>query len=417
MKKFFLYAAAVALFMCSCTPSGPMKVTVTNSLDLDRKGEMVEVSMENIANRLNLSDTTQFIILNENSEQVPYQLTHDGKVIFPASVKAKAATTYTIEIGSPDEKLFNISAWGRKYPERVDDVAWENDLMAFRTYGPALQAKGERAFGYDIWLKSVPDMVVEDRYAMELNPETLAAIDSLNKVDRAAANALRAATSYHVDHGNGLDCYKVGPTLGGGTAALMVDDAILYPYCYVGEPEILDNGPLRFTVKLTYSPFAVKDDANVVETRTISLDKGSQLNKTTVSYANLTKATPIVTGIVIHPENPEAYTTNTEAGYMTYTDLTEDMHNGNGEIYVGAAFPNPVKEVKPVLFSEKESKELRGNATGHVLAISDYQPGTEYTYYWGGGWSKYGFSNADAWNKYMADYAQKVRTPLKVSVK
>jgi len=30
-------------------------------------------------------------------------------------------------------------------------VAWENDRIAFRTYGPALQATGEKAVGYDIW--------------------------------------------------------------------------------------------------------------------------------------------------------------------------------------------------------------------------------------------------------------------------
>ena len=40
--------------------------------------------------------------------------------------------------------------------------------------------------------------VVEDRYDGDLN----------------------RGISYHVDHGNGMDCYAVGPTLGGGTAAL-----------------------------------------------------------------------------------------------------------------------------------------------------------------------------------------------------
>lgn len=79
------------------------------------------------------------------------------------------------------------------------------------------------------------------------------------------------SVSYHVDHGNGLDCYKVGPTLGGGTAALMSGDSIIYPYCYATQ-EILDNGPLRFTVKLVYNPLTVKDNSDVIETRLISLD-------------------------------------------------------------------------------------------------------------------------------------------------
>ena len=92
-----------------------------------------------------------------------------------------------------------------------------------------------------------------------------------------------------------MDCYAVGPTLGGGTAALMPDSAIVYPYCYK-DYEILDNGPLRFTVKLVFNPLVVKNDSNVVETRIIQLDKGSQLNKTTVSYEYLTQATPVAAG-------------------------------------------------------------------------------------------------------------------------
>ena len=60
----------------------------------------------------------------------------------------------------------------------------------------------------------------------------------------------------------------------------------------------------------------------------------------------------------------------------------------------------------------REAKE-RG-ASGHVLAISNYKPETEYTYYWGSGWSKYGFDSMEAWTTYLNQYAQSVRNPLKV---
>lgn len=52
---------------------------------------------------------------------------------------------------------------------------------------------------------------------------------------------------------------------------------------------------------------------------------------------------------------------------------------------------------------------------GHVLAISEYEPGSEYTYYWGSAWDKAAIKTVDAWNAYMAEYAQKVRTPLTVT--
>lgn len=413
MKKTSLFFVA-ALLLASCGKQGPLQVTVSNPLDINRSGELVEVCMEKVSKQLGLNDTTQFVVVNEAGEQVPYQLTHDGKLIFPTEVAAGGSAVYTVQVGTPQENLFESAVYGRKYPERVDDVAWENDRTAYRTYGPALQANGERAFGYDVWLKRVPELVVEERYEKELSPATKAQIDSLRRIGQGEeANKLYQSVSYHVDHGNGLDCYKVGPTLGGGAAALLVDDAIVYPYCYVGEPEILDNGPLRFTVKLNYGPAAIKGDSAVAETRIISLDKGSQMNKTVVAYNGLTVATPVAAGIVIHPENPEAYVLDADNGYVTYTDLSDNIHNGNGEIYLGITFPNEMKEAKAVLFSEEESKSLRGGASGHVLAVSEYKPNTEFTYYWGSGWSKCGF-DATTWNAYVAEFAQKVRNPLVV---
>ena len=88
-------------------------------------------------------------------------------------------------------------------------------------------------------------------YAEELNKEKRAKIAELRKTDPKAASELQRAISYHIDHGYGMDCYAVGPTLGCGTAALMQGDTIIYPYCYRTQ-EILDNGPLRFTVKLEF---------------------------------------------------------------------------------------------------------------------------------------------------------------------
>lgn len=389
MKKIFL-AVATALMLFSCAQQQPVTVTVTNPIAIDRQDEMVAVSMADLTAKLQLADTAQVIVLNENDEEIPYQITYDDLLIFPATVKASATTTYTIQAGTP--KTVDTTAYGRQYPERLDDLAWENDRAAYRAYGPALQAKGERGFGYDIWTKNTPEPVVEDRYDKELNQHI----------------------SYHVDQGNGMDCYAVGPTLGGGTAALFPDSTIVYPYCYQ-ECEVLDNGPLRFTAKLVYNPLIVKGDSSIIETRVISLDKGSQLNKTIVTYTNLKEITPVVTGIVIHKENPTGYTFDINAGYIAYADSTENPRNNNGVIYIGSVFPANIKDAQAQLFAEKEQKE-HGGALGHVLAVSDYEPGAEYTYYWGSGWSKSGFSVETDWIKYLNEFAQKVRNPLTVVI-
>lgn len=413
MKKIFILAVIALMGFASCADSKQsMTVTVTNPLALERTGEMVEVPMSDVTAKLQLADTAQIVVLGEDGQQVPYQVTYDEKVVFPATVKANGTATYTIQSGTPDP--YNVIACGRYYPERLDDVAWENDLGGYRAYGPALQKRGERGFGYDLFTKyNTTEPILESLYAEELDKEKRARIAELKKTDPKAAAELQNAISYHIDHGYGMDCYAVGPTLGCGTAALMAGDTIIYPYCYRTQ-EILDNGPLRFTVKLEFNPLTVRGDSNVVETRVITLDAGSYLNKTVVSYTNLKEAMPVTTGIVLR-EPDGVVTADAANGYITYVDPTTDRSGGNGKIFIGAAFPSLVKEAKTVLFPEKEKKELRGGADGHVLAISEYEPGSEYTYYWGSAWDKAAIKTVDAWNAYMAEYAQKVRTPLTVT--
>ena len=401
MKKILILFAVALIGFASCADSKQsITITVTNPLALERVGEMVEVPMSDVVAKLKLADTAQIVVLDVDGQQMPYQVTYDEKVVFPATVEANGTTVYTIQPGTPAP--FDVVACGKYYPERLDDVAWENDLGGFRAYGPALQARGERGFGYDLFTKyNTTEPILESLYAEELNPEKRAKIAELKKTDPKAASELQKAISYHIDHGYGMDCYAVGPTLGAGVAALMAGDTIIYPYCYRTQ-EILDNGPLRFTVKLEFNPLVVRGDSNVVETRVISLDAGSYLNKT-----------PLTTGNELR-EQDGATVADAANGYITYVDPTTDRSGANGKIFVGAAFPAQVKEAKVVFLSEKEKKE-RGGADGHVLAISEYEPGSEYTYYWGSAWDKAAIKTPDAWNKYMAEYAQKLRTPLTVA--
>ena len=70
MKKIFL-AVATALAMFSCSQKEPVTVTITNPLSIDRNGEMVEISMAEITGKLQLPDTAQVIVLDENGLEVP----------------------------------------------------------------------------------------------------------------------------------------------------------------------------------------------------------------------------------------------------------------------------------------------------------------------------------------------------------
>ena len=87
MKKLFFFIA-IALVSFACTESKTVTVTVTNPTAMERAGEMVEVSMSDVSSKLQLADTAQIVVLDADGQQVPYQITYDEKVIFPATVKA-----------------------------------------------------------------------------------------------------------------------------------------------------------------------------------------------------------------------------------------------------------------------------------------------------------------------------------------
>ncbi len=400
MKVYALALSALALAACAKQTT----ITVENPSQHDRK-EVVAMPVED------LGMCNDFIMTDAEGREVPYQLTHDGKVLFVADLKAGAAAQFHAKAGKPAEAA--KVAVGKHYPERVDDIAWENDRVAFRTYGPALQRSGERAFGYDVWTKRVDHPVVEQRYATELDPQTKAKIDSLRSVNPAQADSLARATSYHYDHGNGNDCYKVGPTLGGGTAAIMLGDTIVYPYCYK-DFQILDNGPLRFSVKLVYEPTVIGADT-VTETRIISLDAHSQLNRTIVSYEGLRRPVDVAAGIVLHHPDGGQNMADADKGIIAYADPTDTPEADNGTIFVGAYMPN-CHHAAPQMFADDERHTLRGDADGHMLAKAKYTPGESMEYFWGSGWTKWGFNSFDDWQNYMNQFADNQRNPLKITV-
>ncbi len=373
-------AIATLFLLCSCSQRR-QEIVVNNPATFDRTDEITEICADSIT----IAKAGEFIITDAEGREIPYQLTYDNRIIFPASVKASDKTIYTVMPGTPAP--VDTIAWGRQFPERKDDMAWENDRSAYRAYGPALQQSGERAFGYDIWTKSVSKPVLEKRFALDKNEHI----------------------SFHVDHGEGMDVYAVGPTLGGGTTALLDSlGNIVYPYCYQNY-EILDNGPLRFTVRLDYGPVSVDGDTAVIEHRLISLDRGSWLNRTEVNYEGLSHVAKLTPGIVVHKQNPEGYTLG--EGYMAYADSTENAANGNGVIFVGVVSP----ESKGYMY--QQLAEPTGDAIGHIIAPVDYENGKTFTYYWGSGWSKGGMPDTDTWNAYLKTFSESLKSPLKVTVK
>ena len=306
-------------------------IVVSNPTSASRT-ELISLSMNEVKAKLGNAAPKKgeaYIVKNKRGQQIGPQITHDGLLLIDASIRPHSSATYYVSIGKPYQQ--KVYATGALYKIRKDDIAWENDRCAYRVYGPALQRTGERSFGTDVWVKNTPDTVVYERYVKDMNGNIKgdkidAKVRALQKQEKVEKNTAKAAaldkqikalqaesretdilTSFHLDHGNGLDPYRVGATLGLGAPSLMVGKNQVLPYCYK-DYRILDNGPLRFTVELTYNPSTVGDMKNVVEHRIISLDKGSNFNKMTVWYDGLTTPTDFATGFPIHEEDTETKT-------------------------------------------------------------------------------------------------------------
>lgn len=383
-----------------------VKIIVNNDEKVQRQ-EVVGVCAKDLYGKMGIAYGSPVIVKNALGQQVGYQLTYDSLLLVDASVRPCGTAEFSVEKGTPREPKMFVT--GRQYPERLDDIAWENDRTAYRIYGPALQRNRERAFGVDVWVKNTPDLEVEKRYVTELS--NIPKIEQLKKEGKTQeALDMTEATVYHFDHGYGLDCYKVGPTLGGGAPALMDNGELVLPYCY-RDYQILDNGPLRFTVRVDYNPTTIGKDKNIVEHRIISLDKGSNFNRCTVWYDGLSEKRDLAAGVVVHPEDTESIIL--ASNMALYADPTDNPKKQNFQIFVGLLFPDGIDYTR-YLYTEQDRQN--GNA-GHVIGVKSYTPGTRFTYYFGSAWSKNDVRTMDEWKLRSEQALDALQAPMKVMLR
>lgn len=392
-----LSSVAGILLLAGCSDC-LYRVDITNPISSDRHPEMVEVDMKDIL----LEEGESFIVENSKGEEVPYQITSDGMLIFQVEMKSNGKETFKICKGEPAE--YESLVFGKHYAEKDDDFAWENDKAGYRMYGHKLDV----ASGYDIFCKRGTRLpVLEKLYANEVySSDAWKRYYELEAVSAEEAFRFKMDTlSFHVDRGYGMDVYAVGPTLGAGIAALMKDDVIAYPRCYETY-EILDMGPLRFRVRFTFRPLSDEICNGAIETRVITLDAGSYLNRTGVSFAGLESPEEIVAGIVLREDGRDGIA-EAEKGYIAYSAPTQNHDTrkevDNGTIYIGHVYPSAVKEAKA--------------AHGHLMTVSDYTPGSEFVYYWGSGWDHADMTSSLQWYLYLETFSQMVRNPLHITIR
>ena len=367
-------------------------LTFSNESDRQRQ-EVVEVDLQAVCQQLGISTDEQIVIENTAGQEISYQKSYDGKLLLYVSLHPNAKVSYTVSKGRPAEAKPYV--FGKMYTIRKDDIAWENDLGIYRVYGPALQKTGERSFGIDVWVKNTPDLVAEDRYQKDYEGNLLE--DSLRKAgQKVALREIDQRTSFHLDQGNGMDAYGVGPSLGCGAPALLKNGQMVFPYCYQTY-RIHENGPLRFTLELTYAPNA----EGITEHRIISLDRGSHFNRIKVWYNGIEKPMALASGIVLHGDDHLILGKE----YVLYVDPTDNPNLHQSQIYVATIYPQGVSE----------TKMLKGEMNHGLGIVNNYQ-GVPYIYYFGSAWSLYDVRSQAQWQMIADEFLSNLKQPLTYNI-
>ena len=380
--------------------SKSVNITVSNTT-ADNRCDIIELPAKDIFSALGIGGGRQILVLDGDNVERPYQLTRDGKLLIQTYIAPLSTINLTIRCGEP--KAARLDCNGRIYPDRSDDLAWENDKCAWRMYGPQMHGKG--VSGFDTFAKNVTYPIQDALYNSEL---TSYAINSqLKKAGRGSEwpQIHRDRYTYHRDRGQGMDAYTVGNTLGAGAPALLDGDNLILPDVYE-KAEITENGPLRFTVRLQmYAQDGIK------ETRIITQDKGTHLAKIEVTYDGAKANTPVASGIVVHKSQPKAYVINKKEGYITYSDALDTPQGQNGQLFIACYYPKKMKAIK-----YQPLPEEKAGGIGHVLGVTTLSQEKTFTYYAGSAWSKYDVPTMTVWEQLIRHYANNIKNPLKVTI-
>lgn len=396
-RRYFAVLGCFGMLASAFAGNDYVTVVVSNGASAGMERKMIEIPVSDLFGKIP-GNPKGFVVKDPRGVEIPSQLTSDSLLIFQASVGAGETAGYTIA-GCDSVREYEPLVAGRVYPERADDVAWENEIVGFRAYGPATQKKGERAFGYDLFFKySDKGLVLEKLYGPETSPATWAKVDSLRAIDWKLADDYIESFSYHVDHGIGMDCFPVGATLGAGASAPIVGDSISFSWCHA-RAEVLDNGPLRFTVRLDYAPRSIGEDTDVTEHRVITLDAGSRMNRTSLSFENQKHPLKIGAGFPIRDDKP-TYAETDSLNIIAYSHPVQREEYGRAFLGV----------VAPGCDADTLSKE------GHLLLTRELAPGQTHEYWWGFKWEKNQDGDFGAWVEAVkADIREKGET-LKITI-
>lgn len=390
MKNYKSFFGGLLLLagLLSCQPKETAyEFIVKNNLNFDREAETIEIKKEELAV---VSDSV-FELLSVVDKQTDSVLIFqrvdvdlDGKsdvILVQPKVAANSQKTLVLKV-VPQHPKFEDKTFSRFVPERTDDYAWENDRVAFRTYGPTAQKMvendiegGTLSSGIDCWLKRV-DYLIIDKWYKKHSDKT---------------------GTYHEDTGEGLDDFHVGTSRGCGGIGVFLNDSIYTSKNFVAYRTIA-NGPIRTMFVLDYAPWTAADKT-ISESKTFILDKGSNFTKV---IARVEGTSEISVGQTMHEKDGACFVDSIN-GWFSYIQ----PHLGQTELATAVvALPKYYKAHKEFVVDTKDQSHL----LVHLNVVDN-----SVEYYTGFEWSKSNqFSNSDDWKAYLTQFAKTLNNPLTV---
>lgn len=385
MNSFFKNTARLALvtipMACGATQ---LEVKAVNRLPLARSSQTLEIPAAQLA-PLKAKDLN-FIHVKDSAgnERLCQAIDLDGDglktfdaVIFQADFAVGETQTFTLSVGAKQVYAKEqYKAFGRFVRERFDDFIWENDRIAHRTYGHALETwQGEPLVSstIDIWSKRTSRMVVNDWYL---------------------------ADDYHVDHGEGADYYSAGATRGCGGTGLWANDQLWVSRNFINS-KVLANGPIRVLFELEYAPFPV-NGVNVAETKRISLDAGQQLDRFENRYQIAAgQTTPLTLAIGLKKTAGEKIELDAKQSWLVKWEKMEKNAGNQGLAVI----------TRPQDFEKQAEDPL------NRLVLAKVGADQVATYWAGFCWDKAGqFTDSESWKQHVKEFAEGLASPVEVKV-
>jgi Domain of unknown function (DUF4861) len=388
--RYFLIIAFVLAMLSSSFGQATIKkqIMVKNTLPFGRK-EIVSIPISRLSPLSAQGKIEQLVVTKKNKVLISQWVDNNSdsiydELIFQADLKANEEVVFQIE-KSDSLQTFSpeLKTYSRLVPERIDDYAWENDLVAFRTYGPEAQrlvdAKekgGTLSSGLDCWLKRVNYPVIDKWYKKYVD-----------------------GGSYHKDDGEGYDPYHVGASRGCGGVGVWKNDSLYVSKNFISAKKIAD-GPLRNIFELTYATWYV-DGISVEETKRITIDMGSQLYQVEVVLKASSTLPNCTIGLTLH-DKKGATSAAPKKGYFSYWEAIDDSEIGTGVVV----------DTKYVL----GYKDFRTNKKDlSQLYIITKPRQNKVVYHTGFGWKKANLiTSKEEWNNYLDQFSQRLISPLQV---